>query len=125
MEKCSNAFLTHHGLKIRLNHDYCTADMTDETIFAWYTSIEAFDSLRGVLAIVASFIALAVGISPIKTVVLICFAYFTGYWISQSFFDMVLLNLVYGYFYMAYQFLEKFFLPYIADRKSTRLNSSH
>lgn len=114
MDNHLNAFMTHNGLKVRLNHEYCISDMTDEAILAWYTSIEAFDSLRSVLAIIVSFFSLAVGLSPINSAFIICVAYLIGYWISQSFFYMVILNLIYGYFYMLYQFMGKFFIQYVA-----------
>ena len=42
----STAFMTHNGLKVRLNHDFCAQYMDEENILAWYISIEAFDSLQ-------------------------------------------------------------------------------
>lgn len=45
----NSAFMTHNGLKVRINHDFCLRNIREENITPWYTSIEAFDSLRAFL----------------------------------------------------------------------------
>ncbi len=110
----STAFMTHNGLKVRLNHDFCAQYMDEENILAWYISIEAFDSLRVVLSIITAIVIMFMHEDPIYSGVIISVMYFIGYIISQSYFQMVLWNWIYGSFYMLYSLLDRFFIPYIA-----------
>ena len=106
--------MTHNGLKVRLNHDFCAQYMDEENILPWYISIEAFDSLRGVLSIITAIVMMFNHTSPLYSGVIILLIYLLGYYISQSFFEMALLNMVYGFFYMIYSQVARFFIPYIA-----------
>lgn len=108
------AFMTHNGLKVRLNHKFCTKYMNEEYILPWYISIEAFDSLRVVLSIITAIVMMFIHGDPIFSSFLIAVMYLFGYYISQSYFEMVLLNMIYGYFYMFYSMIGRFFIPYIA-----------
>lgn len=108
------AFMTHNGLKVRLNYDFCADYLDEEKILPWYISIEAFDSLRGLLAIIVAIIMIFNHGNPIYVGLVIATFYLFGYYISQSFFEMALLNLVYGFIYMLYSYLSKFFIQYIA-----------
>ena len=110
----TTAFMTHNGLKVRLNHDFCAQYMDEENILPWYISIEAFDSLRGVLSIITAIVMMFNHTSPLYSGVIILLIYLLGYYISQSFFEMALLNMVYGFFYMIYSQVARFFIPYIA-----------
>ena len=109
-----SSFMTHNGLKVRINHDFCLENIKEENILPWYTSIEAFDSLRGIMAIVCAVIMMLMHKEPIYSGVTITIVYMLGYFISQSYGLMVLLNMVYGLFYMFYSILSKFFVQYIA-----------
>lgn len=57
--------MTHNGLKVRLNHDFCAQYMDEENILAWYISIEAFDSLRVVLSIITAIVIMFMHEDPI------------------------------------------------------------
>jgi len=109
-----SAFMTSNGLKVRLNHDFCVQYLEESNISSWYISIEGFDSLRGILSIISVIVMMLTHESPIFAGVTIAALYLFGYYVSQSFFMMALLNLVYGLFYMIYSFLSKFFVQYIA-----------
>ena len=52
--------------------------------------------------------------APLYSGGMIAIMYFFGYYISQSFFQMSLFNLLYGIFYMIYSKLDRLFIPYIA-----------
>lgn len=105
--------MTHNGLKVRINHDFCLRNIREENITPWYTSIEAFDSLRGLLAIICTIIMMFMHEEPIYTGILIIASYLFGYLVSQSYSLMVLLNTVYGLLYMLYSILSKYFIQYI------------
>lgn len=105
--------MTHNGLKVRINHDFCLRNIREENITPWYTSIEAFDSLRGLLAIICTIIMMFMHEEPIYTGILIIASYLFGYLVSQSYSLMVLLNMVYGLLYMLYSILSKYFIQYI------------
>lgn len=109
-----NAFMTHHGLKVRLNPDYCNQFIKQETVLSWYASIEAFDSLRGILSIITAIIMILTHQNLVYTAVMIGIVYFIGFIISQSYFCMAALNLIYGLFYMIYAVIERLFIQYIA-----------
>jgi hypothetical protein len=109
----NSAFMTHNGLKVRINHDFCLRNIREENITPWYTSIEAFDSLRGLLAIICTIIMMFMHEEPIYTGILIIASYLFGYLVSQSYSLMVLLNMVYGLLYMLYSILSKYFIQYI------------
>ena len=79
--------MTHNGLKVRLNHDFCAQYMDEENILAWYISIEAFDSLRVVLSIITAIVIMFMHEDPIYSGVIISVMYFIGYIISQSYFQ--------------------------------------
>lgn len=115
LSSSQSAFMTHNGLKVRLNHDFCTEYIREENILPWYISIEAFDSLRRILSLLTAIILLIIyNKNLLYSSVIITVSYLVGYFISQSYFEMVLWNFTYGLFYMAYSVIEKFFLPYIA-----------
>lgn len=107
------AFMTHHGLKVRLHHDFCVHNLEESTILPWYTSIEAFDSLRGILSIIGAIVMMLTHRNPVYAGITIAILYFVGFIISQSFFFMAILNLLYGLFYMAYSFIQRLLIPYI------------
>jgi len=108
------AFMTHNGLKVRLNHNFCVQNVEEKNILPWYISIEAFDSLRGILSIISAIIMMLLHKDIIYSGIVIMIMYFIGFIISQSYFYMVMLNMIYGLFYMAYSFIERFFIQYIA-----------
>lgn len=110
----SRAFMTHNGLKVRLNHDFCAEYIEEKNILPWYISIEAFDSLRSFLSIVCAIIMMFTHVNPIYAGAIILVMYFYGYLVSQSFSMMAILNMIYGFFYMLYSFLNKLFISYIA-----------
>lgn len=108
------AFMTHNGLKVRLNHEFCIQNVEEKNILPWYISIEAFDSLRGILSIIGAIIMMLLHKDTLYSGIVIVIMYFIGFIISQSYFYMVILNMIYGIFYMAYSFIERFFIQYIA-----------
>jgi len=115
MDNNNSAFMTHHGLKVRLNHDFCTENIAEQKIIPWYISIEAFDSLRVVLAVISTVLLMFFHKHGfLYSCSIITISYLYGYYISQSYFEMALLNLIYGFFYMIYSFLDRLFIPYIA-----------
>lgn len=112
-DKRNFSFLTTKGLKIRLNHDYCLNYIDMENVKAWYMSIEAFDSLRRILSIITAIILMLSHATLTSSFLLLMIMYFVGFFVSQSYFDMVILNWIYGFLYIIYAMLEKFFIPYI------------
>ena len=108
------AFMTHNGLKVRLNYDFCARYIKEDCILPWFTSIEAFDSLRYILSIITTITMMLKHEAPLYSGGMIAIMYFFGYYISQSFFQMSLFNLLYGIFYMIYSKLDRLFIPYIA-----------
>jgi len=107
------AFKTQNGLKVRLNPAFCVQYLEEEKIWPWNISIEAFDSLRSVLSNITAIILMFKHATPFYSGIIILIMYLYGYYVSQSYLEMALLNMVYGYFYMLYSQLEKFFIPYI------------
>lgn len=107
------AFITHNGLKVRLNHDFCAEYINEANILPWYISIEAFVSLRVVLSIITTIIMMFIHNNPFYSGAIIAIMYLFGYYISQSYFEMIQLNMIYGFFYMFYSLLDRFFIPYI------------
>lgn len=110
----NSAFMTHHGLKVRLNQDYCMQYLKEEKVLPWYISIEAFDSFSGFLSIIGAIILLFSHQSPVYAGIVILMLYLFGMLVSQSFFLMGLFNLIYGLIFMLYEKLMKLFIPYIA-----------
>ncbi|WP_066069665.1 hypothetical protein [Neobacillus soli] len=110
-----NGFITHHGLKVRLNPDYCFEYLErEDDVGAWFTSIEAFDSFRGFLSLIGAIILMFTDVSPINAGIIIIALYTFGFVVSQSFTLMGIFNLIYGLIFMVYELLLRFFIPYIA-----------
>lgn len=109
----NSAFMTHNGLKVRLNLDYCIQFLKEDNIIPWFISIEAFDSLRGLLSIIGTIFILFAHYDPISAGLQIMILYLFGFFVSQSFFLMTTLNFVYGLVFMLYEKLSRFFIPYI------------
>jgi hypothetical protein len=107
-KETQNVFFTHNGLKVRLNHDFCTLNIKDEDILPWYISIESFDSMRGMLSIIVAILMMITHKDPIFSGMMIISIYFVGFIISQSYVYMVIFNMVYGLIYMLYSFLRRF-----------------
>ena len=107
------AFMTHNGLKVRLNYDFCARYIKEDCILPWFTSIEAFDSLRYILSIITAITMMLKHEAPLYSGGMIAIMYFYGFFISQSYFQMVLWNFFYVIFYMIYSKLNKLFIPYI------------
>lgn len=110
----NNAFMTHNGLKVRLNHDYCSEYLGEDKFMPWYISIEAFDSLRGFLTILSLIVLMFTHQDPVYSGGFLVVIYLLGFFVSQSYFNMAIWNLLYGFIYMIYSLLSKFFIQYIA-----------
>lgn len=110
----NNAFLTHNGLKVRLDQDYCMQYLEKEKALPWLISIEAFDTFSSFLSIIGTIILLFTHQSPFYAGIVIMALYLFGILVSQSFFLMGLFNLIYGLIFMLYEKLMRLFIPYIA-----------
>ena len=104
------AFMTYNGLKVRLNYDFCARYIKEDCILPWFTSIEAFDSLRYILSIITAITMMLKHEAPLYSGGMIAIMYFYGFFISQSYFQMVLWNFFYVIFYMIYSKLNKLFI---------------
>lgn len=108
------SFKTPNGLKVRLNPYFCFKYLEEKNIQFWFLSIEAFDELRGFLSVLSLILTMINHRSPVYSGLTIAIMYLYGYYISQSFWGMALLNMIYGPIYMIYSFLSRFFIQYIA-----------
>jgi hypothetical protein len=106
-------FITTHGLKVRLDYDYCSDHMNEDGCISWDLSIEAFDSLPRIISIIITIGLMFSHVEPIRGGIIIFFTYTIALIVSQSYICMSTINFIYGFIYMLYQFLQKLFIAYI------------
>ena len=107
------AFMTHNGLKVRLNYDFCARYIKEDCILPWFTSIEAFDSLRYILSIITAITMMLKHEAPLYSGGMIAIMYFYGFLYHSLIFKWYCGIFFYVIFYMIYSKLNKLFIPYI------------
>lgn len=114
MENKLPSFMTIHGLKVRLDMDFCMEYLKKNTSEPWSWTIEAYDSLRSIATIIFVFVCMFKDVELTFVMFGTIIVYFCGFYISQSLFAMSVLMVIYVPPYKLYAVLQKILVPYIA-----------